>query len=182
MCGRPSLAAVGDVDADGFFEWAVGAPDATTGGAGAGHADVFDLDRTGTPPRVVRFGRGCTGTAGRVLRIDHVGRPFLGGAMRVLMRGAQPLKVAFYTLAPREDVPLDPFGYPGCSAYALNDSVLFATFTSPTGTAAWTTFVPAVPALAGIHVSTQWIAADPAANAGGATTSDALELTLGIAP
>ena len=76
-------------------------------------------------------------------------------------------------------LPLDGFGFPGCSAYhdmALDSGQLC----SPSGGALrHSIFIPNIPALMNLPIYFQAMAVAPGANAGGVIVSNALELVLG---
>jgi hypothetical protein len=164
--------ALADVDADGFDDVIAGVPGSDVGGTDSGRVSVYDLGSVGTPARAIFFGRGCAGSNGHLPRIDYRDRPFLGHSFDILLRGAAVNAPVMITFAPRQDVSLTPFGYPGCRAHAITGGAYLFLATDANGMSALRGIpLPNAPQLIGVRLACQWLIADAAANAGGATSS-----------
>jgi hypothetical protein len=169
-----------DVDGDGFEEAVGGVPFSDVGGPESGRVSVYDHGAAGTPARVRAFGNGCPGSNGKLPRSDHRGRPFLGRTIDILLRGGTSNRAVLISFAARESIALGAFGYPGCHALALTNGAFLSGVTDANGMAALRGIpIPNAPILIGVALACQWVVGDRAANAGGATTSNGLELVFG---
>jgi hypothetical protein len=175
-----SVGGAGDADGDGFADFAVGAPQDDRSAVDAGSVRILTMGYTGTPATARSVGRGCAGSNGHLPRAGHVGRPFLGTAVRVSLRGALPSTAVLLNLGAPTAIDLTAFGFGGCSLYATADGFVVAFSTDANGMArSGPITVPNVPALVGQPLVAQWICPDRTANAGGFTLSDAIRLGIG---
>lgn len=162
----PSAAfGLGDLDGDGRDDIRVG----TT---------LYELQ--GAPPASFVRDRGAAGTtsASSRPRIRHRRRPRLGDSLLVDLVGAGGPRLAFLALGGGIDADLAPYGAPGNRAY-VDPLAAPALFTDATGHARFTLTVPLAPILVGATLSLQWAVVDPAANAFGIATSNALDCVVG---
>lgn len=159
------LVALGDRDADGRDEFAAAwTPYALQGAPAAS----FVRDR-GVP--------GTTSFASRP-RIRHRLLPRLGETMLVDLAGAGGSQPAFLVFGGALDVDLASLGAAGNRAYVdpLASTLRLA---DATGRARFSLAVPNTPALVGLPFSLQWAVFDPAVNALGIATSNALDCRIG---
>jgi hypothetical protein len=170
-----------DVDADGFDEVVVGAPEDLVGGIAVGSAIVFEFPNVGTPPMVSYRGAGCRGTDRLLPRIDVFGRPALGGTYEVGLRGALGSTSAALNIGNRLDLSLAPWA-PDCIVHA-DPAVSFSATTSPDGMASIRPIqtIPNDPALIGVELDHQWIVIDAGApNALGIALSNDAVVRFGV--
>ncbi|MGE0144323.1 MAG: integrin alpha [Planctomycetota bacterium] len=169
-----------DVDGDGFAEILGGAPFADYSASEAGAAYVFDVNFTGTPPKCVDYGVACVGSNGAAPHVGHIGRPALNETIQFTLRGALPLTNVVMNLGSRTSLALDSFGFTGCTLYASNDGFVVVRNADVDGLVFFDVItVPNNPVFIGQNIAAQWICLDPAANPGGFTFSNGLELTFG---
>lgn len=159
------LVVLGDRDGDGRDEFAAAWTQYSLQGAPAAS---FVRDR-GVP--------GTTSLASRP-RIRHRLVPRLGETMLVDLVGAGGPQPAFLVLGGALDVDLAPLGAPGNRAYV---DLLASTprLADASGRVRFSLAVPNGPALVGLPFSLQWAVLDPAANALGLATSNALDCRIG---
>ncbi len=170
---------LGDIDGDGFDDWAGGATGYDIGTL-HGLVRVFTSDAEGTPARTRTFGVPCEGSDAALPRIDHRGELRFGTSLDVLLRSALPGAPTVLALAAPLRVPGDLFGAPGCTLLVAGDGFNIGRSVDAGGRARVEAIpVPDVPALTGAVMRGQWLTMDPAANALGATFSDALEMQFG---
>src|SRR5690606_29483853 len=116
------VAGRGDFDGDGFPDVLVGAPFADPAtGIEAGTAVVLDVGSSGTPARAEVFGTACRGSNGALPHVDWRGEAKLGEDLVVLLRGGLVGSAATLNLSRPNNLPLDPFGMTGCTAYTTHD-------------------------------------------------------------
>lgn len=140
------------------------------------------------PATLTAFGNSCTGTAGlpRLNTMAGTGL-WLGETTNVRLTPMPPQRLALFALGFSNSqiggvpLPLDltAQGMPGCRLYTSAESVLFA-FSDFAGAAQIPIAVAANPALVGLTLHLQGIAADPATNSAGLITSNGLTARLGI--
>lgn len=137
--------------------------------------------RTATPARFLPYGTGCAGSAGTpVLANAPYSLPWLGDVFRTRV---SPLPTGsdgvFFVTGVRASLPapLDPFGFPGCTAHVTPD---VADLRLAVGRAAeWSIVVPTSTAFVGAQLYQQALVLDPGA-VGGAVVSNAGEIVAGI--
>jgi hypothetical protein len=179
-----SVASAGDIDLDGYAELVVGAPFADPNGlTSAGSAYLFDdLGVVRDPARVRSFGAACVTSGGTLPTVMVSGRPALGGAFQVGLRGAPASSIAILNLAESLPAPINVsalgFGT-GCTAYVKTDGFIVPTMTSSMGVAFKAAItVPVAPQFIGANPFVQWICSD-LGTTGGYVFSNAAELTVG---
>lgn len=175
-----SLAAAGDVNADGFADVIVGAYGADNNYSNTGSAYVVTLGRNGTPPWTREYGSSCAGSTGRLQRIDWSERAFVGRTLSVRLRNALPFTTAILYFGAPTDLDLTSIGMPGCRLLSTIDATLPSTRTDGMGhVSVGPLAVPNDPSLLGARLSAQWACMDPMANALGLTLSTAAAFTIG---
>lgn len=131
------------------------------------------------------FGTGCAGSGG-VPSQSVFGEPRLGGVLTFFLANGPANGTALLNLGFSDQrwggiaLPFDlaPFGAGGC--VLLADMVeAFPARIDSAGFAEVNVRVPAAPGLVGLDVFTQFVLPDPAANAFGLTTSDAVAVRIG---
>jgi len=138
--------------------------------------------------RFTAFGNGCNGAAGAPVLAAQAGSvPTLGTSMAMqfsMLPAGGPPMIGVLGLS-REawggvPLPLDlaSIGMPNCTLDVRPDSTPW--LTTSAGTAQWSLPIPNAPSLAGQSLFAQGFVMDLAANAFGATTSNAAELVLGF--
>ncbi|MCR9248722.1 MAG: hypothetical protein NXI31_27145 [bacterium] len=152
------------------------------------NASSFDLtDAWVYPGRIAAdatpYGGGCGG-----LSLVSTAAPIMGQAAISEVRRPVPFAAAFMAIGfdrnlwGTEPLPfaLAGFGMPGCTLYHDASLILFGPcpVTAP-GVATHTFPIPVIPAISGLEFYLQSWVPDPAANAGGLITSNALALTIG---
>ncbi len=173
-------ASAGDVDGDGFAEVLVGAPLADNNGAASGSAYVYDLNRTGTPPRFREYGVACAGSNGHLSRVGHRGRAALTENLEITLRGSLPNTPIVANLGQSANLQLDIFGFTGCTLYASNDGFVLVYLSDAAGMFRLPAFtIPNQPSFLGQSFVAQWISLDAAANPPGYVFSNATEFTFG---
>jgi len=172
-----SVAAAGDVNADGRADLAAGSPHDNV--ATPGNIVVFQRTTTADPGRFEDYGRGCAGSDLRLPRFSFAGRPSLGRSTTASVYAAPRSAPGILRLAAgRNELDLGFLGMPGClllTQFALDIGI----GTDASGRASLRLAVPNDPALAGAAVDLQWTVVDRAANAMGLVTSDGGEVTIG---
>lgn len=152
------------------------------GTRGSSRLDDTWIYRTDSPADYAAFGHGCAGAAGTPsLQAAKYQLPWLGDSFTAEVHGAPAngaLLLATGFDAPTPPLDLTPFGFPGCAWYVTND-VPILLFADGAGMAAWHIAVPNLPSLSGVILFQQAFVPDAAAP-GGATTSNAAELTTGV--
>ncbi|HKB16072.1 MAG TPA: VCBS repeat-containing protein, partial [Planctomycetota bacterium] len=161
LLGR-SVAGAGDVNADGFADFALGIPGADPAGVvNSGQARVISL--VGIPAGSSLSGAGCPGTGGTVPLLKTIGgipspgnaefaltlSRALGGASTLLLVGTSPLALDLALL-----------GLPGCTLLLL-PQFAFPLTTGPSGIGVFPAPVPPDPSLVGGIARFQWYVADP---------------------
>ena len=132
--------------------------------------------------RIDPLGVGCAGSNG-VPRLAGLGAMPVPGSALPLRFDQLPLQATFVlpVLGLPRATPLDlsPFGLPGC--LLLVEPFVTSVVPAPagTGTLQWALQLPSTPALRGIAARLQAAVVDPAANAAGATVTNALALVFG---
>lgn len=156
---------LGDIDGDGRDEL-------------VHNGYVYEL--AGGPPSSRVRDRGASGTTSNTSRprIRHRLRPRLGDAMLVDLHGGGAGGFAFLAIGTALDLDLAPFGAPGNRAYVLPFGHI-GRVADAHGLARSTLAVPNAPVLVGTAASLQWAVFDPAANALGLATSNALDVVVG---
>lgn len=140
-------------------------------------------------PRCTPFGVGCAGNAGIPGLAPAAGQlPRIGKTFTVQLSNvpAGPLRFPFgfvgasKTLWSSVPLPFDlgTIGMPGCTLYCGTDLVF--QLANLSGIATWTLTLPPDVALVGAQAYQQGLVLDPGVNLLGVTTSNALELKLGI--
>lgn len=124
-----------------------------------------------------RGAAGSTSTGSRP-RIRHRLRARLGESMRVDLLGAGGPQLVFLAIGTALDVDLGPFGAADNRAY-VDPWAAPSQFADASGFARFVLQVPTQPALVGANLSLQWAVVDPAANALGVVTSNALDCVVG---
>lgn len=131
------------------------------------------------------FGNGCAGTAG-VPAFTGGALPRLGQTCDATISNvpaSSPLAFVAVGLSDQQwafgalPALLTAFGMPACRAYTSADALTAVVASG--GTAQWSWPVPGSPAFVGQQFYLQGIVLDPAANAGGATVTNAATLILG---
>ncbi|MBK8978191.1 MAG: FG-GAP repeat protein [Planctomycetes bacterium] len=176
-----SVGGAGDVNADGFADVIVGAPQDSAGGVVAGSARVLSglVAANPAPPRIVGYGHGCPGSDGRLPRFGVRGRPVLGQVIALTLRAAPIASPAVIAFGLREQaLDLAPFGAPGCGLWLLAELGTITLATDPTGRASIPLSVPVEPGLLGAVLRAQWVVVD-LANAPSILTSDGVMLRIG---
>ncbi len=125
--------------------------------------------------RVARRGRSGSTTSGLRPRLHARGHCGLGSTLRLDVRGLLPNGLSVLAFGSAVDVDLAPLGAPGNRQYASLDGVSLLP-TSAVGLGQATLAIPNNPALLGASVSLQAAAVEPAANALGLVTSNALDV------
>jgi len=139
--------------------------------------------RDAFPASYTTFGPGCAGGLG-VPSLQPITLPRLGQNLNVLINGL-PHNLCFLvtgwsnTQFALGSLPYDmaPFGAPGCRLRVSNDMMLFLIGTN--STAFFSMSIPGSPGLLGTLFYQQALALDGAANAFGATLSDAAAASIG---
>ncbi len=152
----------------------------------AGHLAGWNQEtwvyQTPSPAEVVAYGAGCMGTAGvPALSSDAAQLPWLGDTHANRLLGVPPAGgvVVFVTgLVATAPIPLGSFGMPGCEQLVQPAAVEFAAASG--GAATWSLAIPGVPAFVGVQLFQQAVVLDPGANLGGMTTSNGLQMTIGM--
>ncbi|MBK8098069.1 MAG: hypothetical protein IPK26_13240 [Planctomycetes bacterium] len=146
-----------------------------------------DLWRSSYAAAQVAFGTGCGGpalTLGPGLTPPVVGQMFTAPVTNV----PSGTPVVWMSLGLRDDLvgpfmlplPLDGFGLPGCWAYHdVAIGLMLPCASTGTSTAQFSMLVPSVASIAGTRVIAQAWVTEPAANAAGILTSNALRVVLG---
>jgi choice-of-anchor C domain-containing protein len=137
-------------------------------------------------PSFVNFGSGCLGSNGTpsVLRLHA---PRVGAMYGVVVLDVPINQFGFAIIAwestsiayPSAMVDLTPYGMPTCNLYGLPDIVLPIASTGGVGAIVWEQALPSDPGIVGVPFVTQFGFVDPAANATGLITSDAVFGTIG---
>ncbi len=131
------------------------------------------------------FGHGCIGSNGA--RLTHTGTdPYLGQTFYLRLTNALPSQFAAGFVGTSDThwggialpASLTPWGAPGCSIL-IDPASVIGTVTDASGNAAIALGVPSSTSLIGSRVFSQFLAADPAVNALGLTTSNAVEYRVG---
>ena len=163
----------GDVDADGYADYIVGAPFQDLSGTDLGVAEVFAPGGAGTPGRIYYLEKGCPGSDGSQPRIELVGRPVLGSSYEAILRGGLGDSPAVLNLGPASTTPLGSLA-PDCVLYTRPYDQHGA-MTDADGLARVVPFatIPVIPAAVGVEIVHQWIVVDPWNNPIGVSASDA---------
>lgn len=111
-------------------------------------------------------------------RIRHRLRPRLGDAMLIDLQGGAAGGFVCLAIGTALDLDLAPFGAPGNRAYVLPFGHV-GRIADAHGLARSALAVPNAPALVGTAASLQWAVFDPAVNALGLATSNALDVVIG---
>jgi hypothetical protein len=174
-----AVAGGGDVDADGYADYVVGAPFRDLGGVDLGVAEIFAPGGTGTPGRVYYLEKGCPGSDGSQPRIELLGRPVLGGSYEAIVRGGLGNSPAVLNFGPPSNTPLGAIA-PDCVLYTRPFDQRGA-MTDADGLARVVPFasIPVIPAIVGVEILHQWIVVDPLNNQLGVSVSDAGLVVLG---
>ena len=132
------------------------------------------------------FGAGCAGTAGTpALAVQTDQRPWLGDVLTLdltALPASAPVFLGFGLSRTARGTVALPFalsglGFAGCTLLTSFDFT--RVLTAAGGTATTTTPIPSSQAIVGMPFFAQALVLDPAANAGGATFSNALAGTVG---
>lgn len=159
-----STYAIGDVDHDGRAE-------AATGGSFYQWVDPT----LPTASRMVRRGAAGSTSSGSRPRLVTRGHAGLGHEVFFDLRGALPGGITLLAAGPAIDVDLAPFGAPGNRAFLdLQAAWPLPTDAHGLGRAQFT--MPTAPALLGAATTVQCVVLDPAANALGLVTSNAIDV------
>lgn len=163
--GTPGL---GDLDGDGRI-------DGYTVQSGQARLAQWVDPALPAASRIVRRGRSGLTSSGRRPSLHARGHCSLGSSLFLDARGVQPNGLTALVLGAAVDVDLTPLGAFGNRLYADLADVSVMT-TAATGVAHRAFVMPVTPALLGAAVSAQAAAFDPAANALGFVTSNAVDL------
>lgn len=169
----------GDVDADGYADFIVGAPYCDLGGVDYGVAEVFAPGGSGTPGRVFYLEKGCPGSDGSQPRIELLGRPALGESYEAILRGGLGSSPVVLNFGLRSNTPLGAVA-PDCVLYTRPYDQRGA-MTDVDGLARVVPFssIPVLPAIVGVEIAHQWIVVDPWNNPLGVSASDAGMVVIG---
>jgi hypothetical protein len=139
-----------------------------------------------SPAEWTPYGSGCAGTSGTPV-LDAVGAslPWIGTTMSMEVRGVPTgsLALPWYGfsrlswLGAPLPAELSAFGMPSCSIHAAPDATFLAIGSN--GTAPWSLAIPNDPVFLGARLFVQAAVLDSAANAFGATLSNAAEMRIG---
>ncbi len=169
-----------DHNSDGFAEVLVGAYlEDQSQRANSSSVHIVDFGFMGTPARVREFGTACRTSTGWSPRVGLRGRAAIGSRFDITLRGALPASTAFLLIGARKQVALTPYGFPGCTTYAITGTTRLSAQVSMTGHASAALRLPPTPATIGLSFVAQWAIADSRANLGGYVFSNALEMTIG---
>jgi hypothetical protein len=127
--------------------------------------------------RLVSRGASGTTSTGRRPRIKTRGHCGLGSTVHFDVRGVMPGGLTLFAFGGAADIDLAPLGAPGNRAYTTLQAA-FVIPTDVTGLARHQTTIPSSPILLGATLSVQCAAFDPAANALGLVTSNAIDLAV----
>ncbi len=145
----------------------------------SGSVHVIDLGFSAQLALAEIYGVACPSSSGDRPRIGYRGRAAIGTSYDTTLRGASPGVSGFLNLGAPTDLPLGTYGFAGCTLYATTNGFNFPVVVSATGHSQKSISLPNNPSGIGLHFVGQWIIADPGANAGGYTFSDALKMTVG---
>ncbi len=174
-----SVGDVGDLDADGYCDVAVGATYDDSVGTDAGKIFVYSFGGVGTPPIYEHRGSPCLTSAGTLPRLEVAGHAAIGDTAFFGLRGGPANCTALLNFGAALEIPLDAAGAPGCRGYADPGGFVIPTTSNANGLADVALAIPPIAGLVGMRLDFQWIAQDPAANALGFVFSDATGITFG---
>ena len=155
-----SVLGLPDVSGDGFSDVVIGIPGDDSGGPQSGAAWVYHSQSHSEPGSFWSYGSACAGSNGKLPLISFGGRPVTGQSFDVKVSGGLPttLAVLGFDSAQRQ-ISLSAIGARSCVIWAI-PSVTVPSGTGPSGSSKISVGVPAVPALVGAQLFTQWILAD----------------------
>jgi hypothetical protein len=132
---------------------------------------------------LLRFGKACPGSGGRLATFAHTGVPALGNPSFALqIDGATASRPGTMFIGSNRQAwgalklpfPLDPLGMTGCTLYG-DPLLAFPIATDGLGTAKVTFAVPSDPIWRNLHFVAQALVSDPGANPAQVVASDAAE-------
>lgn len=160
---------IGDINGDGFGDFAAGIPKYDVPGTDAGGVRVYC--GAASTSATATFGVGCP--ANRPFRLTYTGTPQPGQTLVAqLSQGPNTPSAAWLVFATRAQPPLDLgiVGMTGCTLYQPLDVLVPLPLNG--GTASLPFTIPPVAGTCGLLVRQQAIAWDPAANPLGVVTSN----------
>lgn len=179
-----AVAMPGDLNGDGFADFAAGAPQALK---------VRAFSWLGVPPGSTPFGAGCPGSGGVVPELllfggnpeSGPGNPGFGSAVTQALGGTVAVLILGASFQTWNGLPLPldlaPFGLPGCSLLVSADLLLPAVTSGSgpgSGFALFPLPVPADPALFGALFHIQGLVADPGPSLLPASMTRAIQVLL----
>jgi hypothetical protein len=180
-----SLAAIGDVNGDGYADLAIGAPGENPNGTGSGAAYVFETAVRSDPGSATPFGAGCVTSTGHLPRLTTRSRPLVGGTFTIELGPLPPLSIPWGMLRLGESnrfekgfpLPVRLEQAPGCALYTNSSALILFEVRAAGSRIAQA--LPNNPALVGMELFYQCFVRDAAHNALGMTLSNALRIRVG---